>query len=93
MLNENSQGVAEALNSVMMILQIQLLQGLERCDTYALMGDEGYVNMWTYIYALQSAESPEFAEVVRQAVLLPTLSEAHAKMQVICEEYFAKYPT
>jgi len=93
MSNVNSQATAEALNSVMMILQIQLLQGLERCDTYELIGDEGYINMWTYISELQFAQSYDFAEEVRQAVLAPTLTEARSRMQVICEEYFAKHST
>ena len=80
-----NSSVHQTLTVLMMSIQIQILRGREKFDWDEAFRDSDN-DILVLLVTLQQEVSYDFSEQVRQAILKPSIVEAHAELQRLCSE-------
>ncbi len=78
--------VHQAVNILMMTLQIQALRGREKFDWDEAFRDSDH-DVLVLLVTLQHEVSYDFSEQVRQAILRPSISESGAELKRVWSEH------
>lgn len=86
-----NNSIHQTITVLMMSMQIQILRGREKFDWDEAFQDSDN-DVLVLLVTLQHEVSYDFSEQVRQAILKPSITEAHAQLQRVWSEY-APLPT